>query len=182
MLCRGMCATVCCFLNKFLGLSKLHLIFLKIQPGCVAVEAVCQHWSCLLMYWKFQTMQLYNTQSKSYWLINTQSRALQADWSMLENNEKGTLKIALACKLSLSSKLSDVFSRMDHYYQHDSLDLDAILRHSRELLLTSITGKRTTSIPLYTLEDENIARDRLFVCYGFLAYKKRIEFKILTCL
>ena len=33
MLCRGMCATVCCFLNKFLGLSKLHLIFLKIQPG-----------------------------------------------------------------------------------------------------------------------------------------------------
>ena len=113
----------------------------------------------------------YNTQSKSYWLINTQSRALQADWSMLENNEKGTLKIALACKLSLSSKLSDVFSRMDHYYQHDSLDLDAILRHSRELHLTSITGKRITSIPLYTLEDENIARDRLFVCYGFFAFK-----------
>ena len=56
MLCRGMCATVCCFINKFLGLSKLHLIFLKIQPGCVAVEAVCQHWSYLLMYWKFQTM------------------------------------------------------------------------------------------------------------------------------
>ena len=98
---------------------------------------------------------------------------------MLENNEKGTLKIALACKLSLSSKLSDVFSRMDHYYQHDSLDLDAILRHSRELLLTSITGKRTTSIPLYTLEDENIARDRLFVCYGFLAYKnvKNLKFR-----
>ena len=34
-----------------------------------------------------------NTQPKSDWLLNTQSRVLQADWLMLENNEKATLNI-----------------------------------------------------------------------------------------
>ena len=33
-------------------------------------------------------MSLYNTQSISDWLFNTQSRVLQADWLILENNEK----------------------------------------------------------------------------------------------
>ena len=32
-----------------------------------------------------------NTQSKSDWLFNTQSRILQADWLTFENNEKATL-------------------------------------------------------------------------------------------
>ena len=35
----------------------------------------------------------YNTQSKSDWLFNTQTRVLQADWLKLENNEKETLSI-----------------------------------------------------------------------------------------
>ena len=36
---------------------------------------------------------MYNTQSKSDWLFSTQSRALQADWLVFENNEKATLNI-----------------------------------------------------------------------------------------
>ena len=35
----------------------------------------------------------YNTQLKSEWLFNTQSRVLQADWFVLENDEKETLNI-----------------------------------------------------------------------------------------
>ena len=35
----------------------------------------------------------YNTQLKSDWLFNTQSRVLQADWFVLENDEKATLNI-----------------------------------------------------------------------------------------
>ena len=31
------------------------------------------------------------TQSKSDWLLNAQSRLLQADWLTLENNEKATI-------------------------------------------------------------------------------------------
>ena len=43
---------------------------------------------------------IYNTQSKSDWLFNTQSRALQADWLILENNEKATLNINMTyCNL-----------------------------------------------------------------------------------
>ena len=38
-------------------------------------------------------MKLYNTQSKSDWLFNTQSTVLPADWLTLENNEKATLKL-----------------------------------------------------------------------------------------
>ena len=34
-----------------------------------------------------------NTQSKSDWLFNTQSRVLQADWLIFGNNEKATLNI-----------------------------------------------------------------------------------------
>ena len=37
--------------------------------------------------------RLYNTQSKSDWLFNTQSRILETDWLKLENNEKATLNI-----------------------------------------------------------------------------------------
>ena len=36
---------------------------------------------------------VYYTRSISYWLSNIQSRALQADWLILENNEKATLNI-----------------------------------------------------------------------------------------
>ena len=34
-----------------------------------------------------------DTRSTSDWLFNTQSRVLQADWLILENNEKATLNI-----------------------------------------------------------------------------------------
>ena len=46
----------------------------------------------IFLCWKFP-MSLYNTQSKSDWLFNTQSRILQADWLSVENNEKATLNI-----------------------------------------------------------------------------------------
>ena len=36
---------------------------------------------------------MYNTKSKSDWLLNSQSRVQQADWLILENNEKVTLNI-----------------------------------------------------------------------------------------
>ena len=35
----------------------------------------------------------YNTQSKSDWLFNSQSRVLQADWLIFENNEEATFNI-----------------------------------------------------------------------------------------
>ena len=41
-------------------------------------------------------MWIYNTQSKSDWLLNTQSKVLQADWLILENNKKATLNINMA--------------------------------------------------------------------------------------
>ena len=37
--------------------------------------------------------EAYTTQSESDWLFTTQSRVLQADWWILENNEKATLNI-----------------------------------------------------------------------------------------
>ena len=40
---------------------------------------------------------IYNTQSKSDWLFDTQSRVLQADWLILKNNEKATLNINMPC-------------------------------------------------------------------------------------
>ena len=36
---------------------------------------------------------MYRTQSKSDWMFNTQSRVLQADWLILEKNEKAILNI-----------------------------------------------------------------------------------------
>ena len=45
--------------------------------------------SYVCMYWKFPRILIENTQSKSDWLFNAQSRVLQADWLMiLEYNEK----------------------------------------------------------------------------------------------
>ena len=38
-------------------------------------------------------MKLCNTQSKSDWLFDTESRVLPADWLTLENSEKATLKL-----------------------------------------------------------------------------------------
>ena len=38
-------------------------------------------------------MYLYNTQSNSDWLFNTWPIVLQADWMILENNERATLNI-----------------------------------------------------------------------------------------
>ena len=49
-------------------------------------------WYYLLMYWKFP-MMLINLSVKSDWLFNTQSRVLQSDWLIIENNEKATLNI-----------------------------------------------------------------------------------------
>ena len=57
-------------------------------------------------------MSLYNTQSKSDWLFNTQSRILQADWLSMENNEKATLNInMLYCK---------EYSGTQYYHLHSS--------------------------------------------------------------
>ena len=42
---------------------------------------------------------LFNTQSKCDWLFNTRSRVLQADWSILENNDK----VTLTCPISITS-------------------------------------------------------------------------------
>ena len=44
------------------------------------------------MYWKFP-MILIQHSVNSDWLFNTQSRILQVDWLILENNEKATLKV-----------------------------------------------------------------------------------------
>ena len=49
----------------------------------------CLHRNYLPLYWKF-LMRRIQPQSKSDWLFNTQSSVLQADWSILENNEKAT--------------------------------------------------------------------------------------------
>ena len=40
---------------------------------------------------EFTQWYQYNIQSKYGWTFNTQSRVLQADWLILENNEKATL-------------------------------------------------------------------------------------------
>ena len=50
------------------------------------------HWNYLLVYWKFPMMLIQNSGNYD-WLFNTQSRVVQADWLMLENNEKATLNI-----------------------------------------------------------------------------------------
>ena len=39
---------------------------------------------------------LHNTQSTSDWLLNAQSRVLQAGWLVLESNEKATLNISMS--------------------------------------------------------------------------------------
>ena len=43
----------------------------------------------------------YNTQSKSDWLFNTQSRVLQVDWFISENNEKATSNINMVVNISV---------------------------------------------------------------------------------
>ena len=40
---------------------------------------------------------IHNTHSVARWLFNTQSRVLQADWLILENNEKATFNINMPC-------------------------------------------------------------------------------------
>ena len=44
------------------------------------------------MYWKFPMMLIQHSVN-SDWLVNTQSREPQADWFILENDEKATLNI-----------------------------------------------------------------------------------------
>ena len=56
-------------------------------------QRACSSWIYLLMYLKSQRCLYYTSQSKSYQLFNTQSRVLQADWLILENNEKATLNL-----------------------------------------------------------------------------------------
>ena len=41
--------------------------------------------------------EAYTTQSESGKLFTTQSRVLQADWWILENNEKATLDMNMPC-------------------------------------------------------------------------------------
>ena len=57
-----------------------------LQIGCVnigiIVYCVGNSQSCI-----------YSTQLKSDWLFNTKSRVLQADWLIVENNEKAALHI-----------------------------------------------------------------------------------------
>ena len=52
----------------------------------------CQRWNCLFCIGNSQ-LCLYDSQSKSDWLFNTQSRVLQAGWLMMENDEKEGLTI-----------------------------------------------------------------------------------------
>ena len=50
------------------------------------------HFNIELIIYCFGNSQLcvYNTQSKSDWMFNTQPSVLQVDWLILENNEKAT--------------------------------------------------------------------------------------------
>ena len=50
------------------------------------------HWNYLLIYWKFP-MILTKHLVNSDWLFNTQPRVLQADWFILEINEKANLNM-----------------------------------------------------------------------------------------
>ena len=88
---QGMCAsTIWCrkaaMTNKMIWLAARLIIF------------YCTGNSKLLIYNQgFRDKSLinpwYNTQPESDWLFNTQSRELQADWLIFENNEKATLNI-----------------------------------------------------------------------------------------
>ena len=53
------------------------------------------HWNYLLITWEFpMTLIAYIQHSvNTDWLFNTKLRVLQADWLVLENNEKATLDI-----------------------------------------------------------------------------------------
>ena len=46
-------------------------------------------------------MCIYNIQSKSDWLIHTQSRVLQGDWLVLANNETMTLNIIIPYHINM---------------------------------------------------------------------------------
>ena len=55
---------------------------------------------------------MYNTHSKYDWLFNTKSRVLQADWLILENDEKATLNINMPyCPLII---IHVIFSSWGH--------------------------------------------------------------------
>ena len=58
----------------------------------VKLNRACYHWNYLLIYWKFPIILIQNSVN-SDWLCNTQSRALQADWFILEINEQTTFNI-----------------------------------------------------------------------------------------
>ena len=60
----------------------------------------CQSWNCLFCIGNSQ-LCLYDSHSKSDWLFNTQSRVLQADWLMLENDEKEALTIYMPYRFGL---------------------------------------------------------------------------------
>ena len=58
------------------------------------------HWNYLRVYWKFPMMLIQNSGNYD-WLFNTQSKVLQVDWLMLENNAKATLNINMPYWLSI---------------------------------------------------------------------------------
>ena len=59
------------------------------------------HWNYLRLYRKSPMMSLYKIQSKSDWLINTQSRVPLADWWLLENSERASLNISMSYYFAL---------------------------------------------------------------------------------
>ena len=69
------------------------LVMLIYQQRSTSFDnTACKHWICLLIYWEFPIMLIQHP-ANSDWLLSTQSRVLQADWLILENNERATLNI-----------------------------------------------------------------------------------------
>ena len=56
------------------------------------LNRACYYWNYLLIYRKFPMMLIHHSADWDL-LFNTQSRVLQADWLVLENNEKATLNM-----------------------------------------------------------------------------------------
>ena len=65
----------------------------------IVTKRAFSHCNYLLLYWKFPIMHIQHS-AISDWLYNTKSRVLQADWLILENNEKATLNVNMPSLMS----------------------------------------------------------------------------------
>ena len=94
----------------------------SLSQSCVTSSCSIEHDSIGIFFYCIGNSQwcMYNTQSKSAWLLNTQSIVLQADWLIMVNNERQLWKLTCPIKNEHRYRASERVSQNASYWSYQT--------------------------------------------------------------